>query len=78
MIRLDIVQNLYKFWKQEAKCFNTTMSYTTDAHFYNPLVKVGSISFFSSSGTQKFHHLLEFHATGINFSVNPFLSALRF
>ena len=50
--RFDIVQNLYKFQAhsvsipQEAKCFNTPMSYTTDAYLYNPSVKIGSISFF--------------------------------
>ena len=33
------------------KCINTPILYATDAHFYNPAVKIGSISFFSSSDT---------------------------
>ena len=35
--------------------------------------KMGCISFFSSSGMQKLHHLLGCHATGINFSLLFFL-----
>ena len=31
------------------KCFNTSILYTTDQHFYYSSVKIGSISFFSSS-----------------------------
>ena len=54
---------------QEAKCFNTPMSYTTGALFYNPSVKIGSIYFFSSSGMQKLHHLLGCQAIGINSSL---------
>ena len=38
-------------------------------HFYNSSIKIGSISFFSSSDTQKFHHLLGCHNTDINSSV---------
>ena len=34
--------------------------------------------FFSYSGMQKFHHLLECHATSINSLFNSFLSALSF
>ena len=34
------------------KCFNTSILYSTDAHFYNPSVKIGSISFSPSSNTQ--------------------------
>ena len=45
------------------------MSYTNDAHFYNPSVKIGSISFFSYSGMHKFYILLGFHATDINSSL---------
>ena len=60
------------------KCFNTSILYTIDAHFYNPSVKIGFASFFSSSDTQKFHHLLGSHTIGINSSFNSFLSALCF
>ena len=45
------------------------MSYTTDAHFFNSPVKIGSIYFFSSSDMQKFHHFLGCHTTAINSSV---------
>ena len=38
-------------------------------HFYNSSIKIGSISFFSSSDTQKFNHLLGCHTTDINSSV---------
>ena len=44
------------------------MSYTTDAQFYNPSVKIGSVSFFTSSDMQQFHHLLGCHTIGINSS----------
>ena len=54
----------------KVKCFNTPMLYNTNAHFYNPSVRIGSISFFSSSNKQKFHHLLVCHSTGINSSFN--------
>ena len=37
------------------------MSYNTDRHLQNPSVKIGSISFFSSFNTQKFHLLLILH-----------------
>ena len=53
------------------------MLYTTNAHFCNLLVKIGFISFYSSPDTQKLHHLLGCHATGINSSF-IFLRALRF
>ena len=49
-----------------------------DADFYNLSVKISSISFFSSSDTQKFHHLLGCQAIGINSSLIVFLSALHF
>ena len=48
------------------KRFNTLILYTTDTHFYNPSLKIASISFFSSSDTQKLHHLLGCQAIGIN------------
>ena len=48
------------------KCFNTSILYTTDTHFYNSSVNIGSISFFSSSDTHQSHHLLGCHATGVN------------
>ena len=51
------------------KYSNTPILYTTDAHFYNPSVKIGSIPFFLSSDLQEFHHLLGRHATGINSSL---------
>ena len=35
----------------------------------NVSVKIGSISFFSSSNMQKFHHFLGCHAVKINFSL---------
>ena len=56
------------------KCFNNPKLYTTDTHFYNSSIKMGSISFFSSSDTRKFHHVLEFHAISINSS----LKSLKF
>ena len=40
-------------------------------------MNIGSITFFSSSDTHQSHHLLGCHATGINSSLNSFLSALR-
>ena len=57
---------------------NTSILYTTNAHFYNPSGKIGSTSFVSSSDTQKFHYLLGYHTTGINSSLHSFLSALHF
>ena len=50
------------------KCFNTSILYTTETHFYNSTIKIVSISFFSSSGRQKFHHLLGCHVIDINSS----------
>ena len=58
--------------------FNTSILYTTDKHFYNPSVKIGFISFISSSDTKKFHHLLGYHATGINSSFNYFFKCFAF
>ena len=55
------------------KYFDISILYTTEIGFYNPLVEVGSISFFSSSDTQKFHHILGCQATGINSSPIFFL-----
>ena len=54
---------------QEEKCFNSPMSYSTDVHFYNPSVKIGSTSFFSSSDMQKFHNISGCQAIGINSSL---------
>ena len=48
------------------KYFNTSILQTTNPYFYNPSVKIGSISFFSSFDIRKFHHLLACHNTGIN------------
>ena len=73
--RLDIAQNLFKFWArnvsivQEAQFVNTSIWYTTDTHFYKSSIKIGSISFFPSSDAQKFHHLLGCHAIDINSSL---------
>ena len=47
-------------------------------HFYNSLINIGSISFFSSFDTHQSHHLLECHAVNISSSLNSFLSSLRF
>ena len=41
-------------------------------------IKIGSVSFFSSSDMHQFHHLSGCHATGINSSRNSILSYLRF
>ena len=54
------------------------MTNTPDTHFYNPSVKIGFISFSSSSDTQEFHHFLGCHAIGTNSLLIFFLSALRF
>ena len=68
-----IGQNLYKFWSQdisipqETKLRHTPNLYTTDLLFYNSSINIESISFFSSSDTQKYtQHLLVCHATDIN------------
>ena len=74
--KLIFVLNFETFWSKKSekkihtqffiqKCFNTPVLYTTNAHFYNPSVKIGSISFLSSSDRQNLHHLLGCHATGI-------------
>ena len=65
-------QDIHKyFWTISnlcvAKFFNTT-----DAHSNYFSVKIGSISYFSSSDIQKFHHLLGCHAISINSSFNSF------
>ena len=54
------------------------MLYTTDAHFYNSSLKIGSIYFFSSSDMYQSHHPLGCHATGINSSLIFFSSSLHF
>ena len=51
--------------------------YTTNTHFYNFLMNIGSISF-SSSDMHQSHHLSGCRATGINSSLNTFLSSFRF
>ena len=69
-----MVENLYQLGlttvsiPQEAKYFNTSISYTTDTQLYSS-INIGSISYFSSSDT---NHLLECHATGINSSFDSF------
>ena len=60
------------------KCFNTSILYTTYTQFYNSSINIGSISFLSSSDMHQSHHLLGFHATGINSLLKPFLSSLSF
>ena len=57
---------------------NVSILYTTDTHFDNSSVKIGPITFSSSSDKQRFHHLLGCHVIGINSSLPIFLSALRF
>ena len=52
------------------KCFNN--------HIYNSSINIGSISFLSSSDIHQSHHLLGYHTTGINSSLNSFLSYLCF
>ena len=52
------------------KCFNN--------YIYNSSINIGSISFFSSSDIHQSHHLLGYHTTGINSSLNSFLSYLCF
>ena len=54
---------------QGTKCFSTPMLYTIDVYFYNLSEKMGSISFFSSSEMQQFHHLLGCHTIGHNSSL---------
>ena len=55
--KLIFVLNFETFWSKKSekkihtqffiqKCFNTPVLYTTNAHFCNPSVKIGSISFF--------------------------------
>ena len=63
---------------QRAKCFNTPNLYTTDMHFYNSLINIGSITFFSSSYMHQSHHLSRCHATGIKSSLNSFLNSCGF
>ena len=60
------------------KYFNTPILYTTDAHFYKPLVKIGSLFCFSSSDMQKFHHLLGCNTIGIISSHIFFLKCFAF
>ena len=48
------------------KCSNTSKLYLMHSKHYS--VKIGSISFFSSSEIQKFHYILGFNAIGINSS----------
>ena len=64
-----------KICSQGAKFFISSIMYTTDTQFYNSSINIGSISYFSSSDMQQFHHLLGCHAIAINFSLNSFLSA---
>ena len=71
------ILNWFKY-SQGVKCPNTLVLYTTNTHFHNSLINIGSVSFFSSSDTQQSHHLLGCHAIGINFSFNYFLSVLPF
>ena len=52
------------------KCFNTTIVYTTDTHFFNSSMNIGYISFFAISDTQKSHDLL---GTNINSSLIFFI-----
>ena len=56
------------------KCPNTLKLYALKPL----LVKIGFVSFFSSSNMQKLYHLLGCHAIGMNSSLIFFLSALSF
>ena len=58
----------------EPKCSSTSILYTLK-HYS---VKIGSISFFWSSGKQKFHHLLGCYAIVINSPLIFFSNTLRF
>ena len=58
-------QKLYQVFK----CPNTFILYISEASLSTSWL---------SSGTQKFRHLLGYHAIGINSSFSSFLSALRF
>ena len=40
------------------KCFNTSILYTTNTHFYNSSINIRSIYFFSSSDMHQSYHLL--------------------
>ena len=78
------ILNWFKHFDQKTqitfvqKCFNTLIFYNTNAHtLLQPLNKNWTISFFTSSDMQKFHHLLGCHPTGINSSLF-YLSSLRF
>ena len=79
-----IVQNLYKLGlindsiTQETKCLKISQFYTSDANVYSSSVKIGSISFFSSSNMHQSHNLFGCHAAGMNSSFNSSLSALPF
>ena len=70
------VLGIETFWERKMymnfivpKWFNTPLLYTIDAHFYNPSVKIASISFLSFSDMEKSNHLLGCHAIGINSSL---------
>ena len=69
---LNYIKSLYyvdlKYFDQRfrqknsyTKCFNSSILYTTETHFYNSTIKNEAISFSASSETQKFHHLLGCH-----------------
>ena len=69
--------NYWQIFLNYIKChkdFNTLKLYTLKAL----LSKNRFYFFLSSSGTQKFHHLLGYRAIGINSSLIVFLSSLRF
>ena len=59
------------------KCFNTAILYTSDAHFYDSLMKIAFISFFSSSDMHQSYHLLRCHAIAINSSFHIFINPSR-
>ena len=63
---------------RQTKCFYNNILHTTDARFYISSVKIGSISFFSSSDKRQFHHLFGCQAIGINSVFNFFFQWFSF
>ena len=51
------------------KCPNTFILCTTDAHKKYYSIKIGSFSFFSSSGKHQSHHLNGFYVTFFKFTM---------
>ena len=64
-----MIQKFLNFFIKKIKHNNLSQNVSTPpyAHFYNPSVKFGCISFFFSSDAQKFQHLVGCQAIGINY-----------